>query len=282
MAVVSGAAQGIGAVFAQALALEGASVVVVDVSDTAKCVQAITDAGGKALGIKADITSNADLDALVKQAEAAFGPIQILVNNASLFAKLQLKPFLQMTEEEWDRVMTVNARGTFQACKAVVPSMLKAGGGKIVNIASGTVYYGPPGMAHYTASKGAVVALTRSISRELGDKNIQVNAINPGLTESEGLKGNTQFDVARGADRGVPGDQARDDAARTWWARSCTCVRKTATLSPVSASTLTAERSTPDPAERPAPVQWWCCPALNNDDFLFDLKTALWAPSRRL
>ncbi|AOW13800.1 dehydrogenase [Hydrogenophaga crassostreae] len=218
VAVVSGAAQGIGAVFAQALAREGASVVVVDVSDTAPCVQAITDAGGKALGIKADITSNADLEALVKQAEAAFGPIQILVNNASLFAKLELKPFFQMTEEEWDRVMTVNARGTFQACKAVLPSMMKAGGGKIVNIASGTVYYGPPGMAHYTASKGAVVALTRSISRELGDKNIQVNAINPGLTESEGLKGNHQFDVARGptvASRAIKREMTPEDMVGT-------------------------------------------------------------------
>jgi NAD(P)-dependent dehydrogenase (short-subunit alcohol dehydrogenase family) len=75
--------------------------------------------------------------------------------------------------------------------------MIKAGGGKIVNIGSGTVYYGPPAMAHYTASKGAVVALTKTLSRELADKNIQVNAINPGLTESEGMLGNTQFDPAR-------------------------------------------------------------------------------------
>ena len=218
VAVVSGAAQGIGAVFAQALAREGASVLVVDVIDTGKCVQAITEAGGTALGVKADITSNADLEALVKQAEATFGPIQILVNNASLFAKLQLKPFLQMSEEDWDRVMTVNARGTFQACKAIVPSMLKAGGGKIVNIASGTVYYGPPGMAHYTASKGAVVALTKTLSRELGDKNIQVNAINPGLTESEGLKGNTQFDPARAptvASRAIKREMKPEDMVGT-------------------------------------------------------------------
>jgi NAD(P)-dependent dehydrogenase (short-subunit alcohol dehydrogenase family) len=218
VAVVTGAAQGIGAVFARRLAAEGASVVVADVADTTTCVEAIKSSGGRCFGIKTDITSSADLAALVEKAETEFGPIDILVNNASLFAKLQLKPFLQMSEEEWDRVMTINARGTFQACKAVVPSMLKAGGGKIVNIASGTVYYGPPGMSHYTASKGAVVALTKTLSRELGDKNIQVNAINPGLTESEGLQGNTQFDPARAptvASRAIKREMKPEDLVGT-------------------------------------------------------------------
>jgi len=218
VAVVTGAAQGIGAVFAKALALEGAKVLVVDVTDTEKCVQAIKDAGGEALGFKADITSNDDLQALVNLAEAVFGPIQVLVNNASLFTKLQLKPVMQMSEDEWDRVMTVNARGTFQACKSMVPSMIKAGGGKIINIGSGTVYYGPPGMAHYTASKGAVLALTRTLSRELGDKNIQVNAINPGLTESEGLQGNAQFDAARAptvASRAIKREMRPEDLVGT-------------------------------------------------------------------
>jgi NAD(P)-dependent dehydrogenase (short-subunit alcohol dehydrogenase family) len=105
---------------------------------------------------------------------------------------------MDMSAEEWDRVMTINARGTLQACQAVVPSMLAGGGGKIVNIASGTVYYGPPGLGHYTASKAAVVALTRTLSRELGDRNIQVNAINPGLTESDSIRDNPQFEQARG------------------------------------------------------------------------------------
>jgi NAD(P)-dependent dehydrogenase (short-subunit alcohol dehydrogenase family) len=218
VAVVTGAAQGIGAVFAQALAREGARVVVADIIDTARCVAAITAAGGAAIGAKVDITSAGDLDAMVARAEAEFGPIGILVNNASLFTKLALKPALQMSDEEWDRVMTVNARGTFQACKAVVPSMLRARGGKIVNIASGTVYYGPPGMAHYTASKGAVVALTKTLSRELGDRNIQVNAINPGLTESEGMQGNAQFDPARAptvASRAIKREMRPEDLVGT-------------------------------------------------------------------
>jgi len=93
--------------------------------------------------------------------------------------------------------MRVNARSVHQVMRAIVPSMIQAGGGKVVNIASGTFYYGPPGLSHYTASKGAVIALTRCHARELGDKNIQVNAIAPGLTESEGVKANDGFDMAR-------------------------------------------------------------------------------------
>jgi NAD(P)-dependent dehydrogenase (short-subunit alcohol dehydrogenase family) len=218
VAVVTGAAQGIGAVFAQSLAREGARVVVADVIDVAKCLQTIKSAGGVCIGTKTDITASADLAAMVSTAEKEFGPIDILVNNAAIFTKLQLKPFLQMSDEEWDRVMTVNARGTFQACKAVVPSMIRAGGGKIVNIGSGTVYYGPPAMAHYTASKGAVVALTKTLSRELADKNIQVNAINPGLTESEGMQGNTQFDPARAptvSSRAIKRDMKPEDLIGT-------------------------------------------------------------------
>ena len=197
VAIVTGAAQGIGAVLARELAREGARVLIGDILDSSKAVEAIAADGGEAVGCKVDVTSNDDLAAMVGQAESAWGPVDILVNNAALFATLDLKPFFEIADDEWDRVMTVNARSVFQACKSVLPSMLKNGGGKIVNISSGTFYYGPPGLSHYTASKGAVIALTRSMARELGDKNIQVNAIAPGLTESEGIQGNAQFDPAR-------------------------------------------------------------------------------------
>lgn len=197
VAIVTGAAQGIGAVFAQELAREGARVVVGDVLDTAKTVDAIKADGGEATGCRVDVTSNDDLAAMVGLAETTWGAVDILVNNAALFASLDLKPFFEIADDEWDRVMAVNARGVFQASKAVLPSMLKQGGGKIVNISSGTFYYGPPGLSHYTASKAAVIALTRSMARELGDGNIQVNAIAPGLTESEGIQGNAKFDPAR-------------------------------------------------------------------------------------
>ena len=195
--VITGAGRGIGAVMAKRMAQEGANVVVTDVLDTKRTVEAITESGGSAIGISVDVTSDDNLAAMVEATEKAFGSLDILVNNASIFAALQPKPFMQIDNDEFDKVMTVNARCVHQATRAVVPAMLRAGGGKIVNIASGTFYYGAPGLSHYTASKGAVIALTRCHGRELGDKNIQVNAIAPGLTESEALQGNTGFDPAR-------------------------------------------------------------------------------------
>ncbi len=197
IAVITGAGRGIGAVMAKRMADEGANVVVTDVLDTADTVAAIKKAGGTAMGMSVDVTSDSDLAAMVEATEKEFGSLDILVNNASIFAALQPKPFMQIENDEFDKVMTVNARGVHQATKAVVPAMLRAGGGKIVNIASGTFYYGPPGLSHYTASKGAVIALTRGYGRELGDKNIQINAIAPGLTESESIQGHTGFDPAR-------------------------------------------------------------------------------------
>ena len=197
-AVITGAGRGIGAVMAKRMAQEGANVVVTDVLDTKATVEAITAAGGSAIGMSVDVTSDENLAAVVETTEKTFGSLDILVNNASIFAALQPKPFMQIDNDEFDKVMTVNARGVHQATRAVVPAMLRAGGGKIVNIASGTFYYGPPGLSHYTASKGALIALTRCHGRELGDKNIQVNAIAPGLTESEALQGNAGFDPARG------------------------------------------------------------------------------------
>ena len=197
VAVVTGAAQGIGETYAKALAREGARVVVSDVADTSRAVDEITKAGGEAIANTADVTDDAALADLVAAAEAAFGPIEILVNNAGLFAQLRLTPIMQISNEEWDRVMTVNVRGTVQATKAVVPSMLRNGRGKIVNISSGTFYYGGPGLAHYVCSKGAIIAFTRSASREFGDKNILVNCIAPGLTESEGVRNHPDLHVAR-------------------------------------------------------------------------------------
>lgn len=195
-AVITGAAQGIGALMAKAMADEGAKVLVTDVQDTSKAVEAITDAGGTAQGMTVDVTNNDDLKAMVETANG-MGGIDIMVNNASIFATLTPKPFFEISDEEFDTIMRVNARGVHQVMKAIVPTMIKAGGGKVINIASGTFYYGPPGLSHYTASKGAVIALTRCHGRELGDKNIQVNAIAPGLTESEGITANTGFDMAR-------------------------------------------------------------------------------------
>ena len=141
-----------------------------------------------------------------------------MVDNASILATLQPKPFFEISDEEFDQIMTVNARSVHQVMRAIVPTMIGAGGGKVINIASGTFYYGPPGLSHYTASKGAVIALTRCHGRELGDKNIQVNAIAPGLTESEGLRGNDAFDMARAptvASRSIKREMVPEDLLGT-------------------------------------------------------------------
>ena len=140
VAVVTGAAQGIGEVYAKAMAKEGAKVVVSDITAPTRVADEIHADGGSAIAIANDVTSDESLAALVEKAEAEFGPIEILVNNAALFAELMITPIMKMTNEEWDRVMTVNVRGSFQCIKAAVPSMLKNGRGKIINISSGTFY----------------------------------------------------------------------------------------------------------------------------------------------
>lgn len=217
-AVITGAAQGIGALMAKAMADEGARVLVTDVQNTDAAVKVITDAGGTAQGLNVDVTNNEDLKAMVETATGDLGGLDIMVNNASIFATLTPKPFFEIDDDEFDLIMRVNARGVHQVMRAIVPTMIKGGGGKVVNIASGTFYYGPPGLSHYTASKGAVMALTRCHGRELGDKNIQVNAIAPGLTESEGLAANAGFDIARGptvASRSIKREMLPEDLLGT-------------------------------------------------------------------
>lgn len=201
--LVTGAAQGLGAVYAKAMAAEGARVVVSDVLDCQPVVDAITAVGGEAIAQICDVTDNAALAAMVAAGEAAFGPVEILVNNAALFVALRRRPFEEIDEEEWDRVMRVNVRGTFQTIKAALPSMRRCGRGKIINISSGTVLVGAPQFLHYVTSKGAIMAMTRSLSRELGDDNICVNSIAPGLTESEGLFDHPDYEQARESNRNL-------------------------------------------------------------------------------
>ena len=187
VALVTGSAQGIGAALALALAAAGARLVVSDLQDAAETARRIKANGGQAVATAADVTDNASLAGLVALAEKSFGPVSILVNNAGVFGTLALKPLMQISEDEWDLVFRVNARGVFQATKAVVPSMKRAGGGSIINISSGTILRGAPMLLHYVSSKGAVFAMTRSMATELAADNIRVNSIVAGFTASQSV-----------------------------------------------------------------------------------------------
>ncbi len=193
VAIVTGGVQGIGASYAKALAREGAAVCVADIDNPEWTVAAIKSAGGQALGMFVDVASADSVAQMMQTAVSTFKSVDILVNNAALFGKLPLKPFEQISSEEWDRVMAVNIRGVFECCKAAMPQMRAQGYGKIINIASGTVYKGTPMLLHYVTSKGAMVAFTRALAREVGGSGVRVNCIAPGLTMSDNVKDNSSW-----------------------------------------------------------------------------------------
>lgn len=219
VAVVTGGGRGIGAAFCEALASAGAKVVVADVLDGGAVVERIESMQGKAMYRHSDVTSKSSIEAMVLDTVREFGSIDILVNNAGLFADLAKRPFQEIGNDEWDRVMAVNVRGPFECAKAVAPMMIERKSGKIVNIASGTVFKGFVNMMHYVTSKGAVVAMTRCLARELGPHNICVNAIAPGLTMSDAIVVNPEWTGAANAgtvaSRAIRRDQVPADLLGT-------------------------------------------------------------------
>jgi NAD(P)-dependent dehydrogenase (short-subunit alcohol dehydrogenase family) len=184
VALVTGAALGIGRAIAEGLAAEGARIVVVDLHGAEEAVGSLRDG----VGITADVAAEDDVARMVAEGVAACGRIDILVNNAGLYASLEMRPFEQIPLEEWRRVMDVNVASMFLTCRAVVPVMRANGGGKIVNISSGTPFRGVPFLLHYVTSKGAIVALTRALAKELGKDNVLVNCVAPGFTMSAGVE----------------------------------------------------------------------------------------------
>ena len=191
VALVTGGAIGIGRAICVGLAAAGAKVVVVDRSDPSATVTEVEKEGGQALGVLADVTSERELADAVSAAQHSFGGIDILVNNAGIFASLNPGPFDQLEADDWRKVLEVNVIGSFLAAKAVVGPMRQRGGGRIINIASTTAFKGTAYLLHYTSSKGAILAMTKALARELGGDGILVNAVAPGFTVSEGVEQNS-------------------------------------------------------------------------------------------
>ena len=189
VAIVTGAARGLGRAYAEALAAEGAAVLAADLNECDDTVAAIAAAGGQATATQVDVADGQSCEAMASLALDAFGRVDILINNAALYAGLKGARFEQLDEAQWDRVMQVNIKGTWLTSRAVVGPMRASGnGGSIINIASLAALFGLPYGLDYVASKAAVIGMTRGMARELGPDHIRVNAVAPSAVMTEGTE----------------------------------------------------------------------------------------------
>jgi NAD(P)-dependent dehydrogenase (short-subunit alcohol dehydrogenase family) len=184
VALVTGAAQGIGNAIAHGLADAGSRIVVADLHGADEAAAQFPEG----VGIQADVADERSVQRLVDEAVERCGTIDVLVNNAGLYASLEMRSFEQIPLDEWRQVMDVNVASMFLMCRAVVPVMRANGGGRIVNISSGTPFRGVPFLLHYVTSKGAIVALTRALAKEVGKDEVLVNCVAPGFTMSAGVE----------------------------------------------------------------------------------------------
>ncbi len=188
--IVTGAAGGLGRAFATSFGSVGATVLAADIDDAglAETARLVETAGGKAIRSVVDVTNADSCRALADLAQTQMGGADVLVNNAAIYGGLERRPFQDIEEDVWDKVMAVNAKGVWQMTRAIAP-LMRGSGGAIINIASATVFSGSPEWMHYVASKGAVIAMSRVMAKELGGDKIRVNVIAPGFTLTDASLG---------------------------------------------------------------------------------------------
>jgi NAD(P)-dependent dehydrogenase (short-subunit alcohol dehydrogenase family) len=214
VAVVTGGAKGIGQHYARALAAEGARLMIADIADGKDVAASLAREYGanSVASAVTDVSEEAAVKALVAETMERFGKIDILVNNAALFAPLRETKCTEIDTAVWDKVMAINLRGPFLMVKHVVPHMSARGYGKIINIGSGSIFHGIPWMLHYVTSKGGIMAMTRVLALELGEHGIRVNTLSPGLTMSETLMAENPGHIATARDKVLASRSLKRDA----------------------------------------------------------------------
>jgi NAD(P)-dependent dehydrogenase (short-subunit alcohol dehydrogenase family) len=195
--IITGGGGKLGKAYAMAFAKEGAKVSLPDIVSAEPVVKAIRDMGGTAITMTCDVTDEQSVKAMVDETAKQFGSVDVLVNNAAYFMNVKKSVFWEMAVDEFEKAMAVNVRGVWLCAKAAVPHMIKQRWGKIINVSSSVALSGNPNYIHYVGSKGAVIAMTRAMARELGDYNIGVNTIAPGFTVTEGRHVDPQYERVR-------------------------------------------------------------------------------------
>jgi NAD(P)-dependent dehydrogenase (short-subunit alcohol dehydrogenase family) len=213
--IITGGGGKIGKAYAIGFAKEGAKVALPDIASADHVVKVIRDMGGTAISMACDVSDEKSVKAMVEETVKQFGTVDILINNAAYFRTVWKGPFWEMTVEEFDKAMAVNVRGSWLCAKAVVPHMQKQKKGKIVNISSNVALTGNPNYIHYVTSKGAIIAMTRAMARELGDWNICVNTVSPGFVVTEGRQVDPEYERIRAQQRSLKRSQVENDLVGT-------------------------------------------------------------------
>jgi NAD(P)-dependent dehydrogenase (short-subunit alcohol dehydrogenase family) len=213
--IITGGGGKIGKAYAMAFAKEGARVALPDIAGADHVVKVIRDLGGTAVSMACDVADESSVNAMVEEVVKNFGTVDVLINNAAYFMSVWKGPFWEMTVDEFDKAMAVNVRGSWLCAKAVVPHMQRRRKGKIINISSNVALTGNPNYIHYVASKGALIAMTRAMARELGDWNICVNTVSPGFVVTEGRQVDPEYEKIRAQQRSLKRSQVENDLVGT-------------------------------------------------------------------